>query len=538
MADPTPSINLPTAEWVELKNTSPLSINLLNWRIGDTNGISGPMPSCILPPDSMVIICSGNSLAGLSAWGRAIAVQNFPSLDNDGELLYLRSWNGWTIHAVNYSSTWYQNEVKKEGGWSLEIIDPQMPCAGKENWLASTNHSGGTPGKVNSVDGIRSSQKLPDIINAFTTDSVTMILEFEEPIDSISGSTALNFQVTGGLNVSEAETLRPLFSEVRLETVQPMNGGQVYTITANNIKPCKSNHHQAIIVKTGIPGDPNPGELIINEILFNPRSTGDDYVELYNNSQQIIDVSRVFIGNRNSNNVISNIRPLSTRPRYIFPGDHPVITGNAYSINLHYHVRHPQLVETISSLPSFPDDRGTVVLQNFQGTIIDELAYSDKWHFPLIDDPEGVSLERIDPFSPTQDPSNWHSAASTAGYGTPTYRNSQSGPARESHAFISISPTIFSPDNDGRDDFLVIQYALESAGYMANIVVFDASGRVVRRLVRNQLLGIKGTWTWDGLDDRSLRIPIGPYIVFTELFTLEGKKRIFKNTVILARPLK
>ena len=62
---------------------------------------------------------------------------------------------------------------------------------------------------------------------------------------------------------------------------------------------------------------------------------------------------------------------------------------------------------------------------NFQGIVVDEVKYKDDWHFQLIDNAEGVALERIDPGKPGQDPDNWHSAASTAGYGTPTYKNSQ-----------------------------------------------------------------------------------------------------------------
>jgi hypothetical protein len=60
-----------------------------------------------------------------------------------------------------------------------------------------------------------------------------------------------------------------------------------------------------------------------------------------------------------------------------------------------------------------------VVILDRTGKILDELGYDAKWHFPLLADPEGVSLERIDYNLPTQDPFNWHSAATSSGYGTP-----------------------------------------------------------------------------------------------------------------------
>ena len=155
----------------------------------------------------------------------------------------------------------------------------------------------------------------------------------------------------------------------------------------------------------------------------------------------------------------------------------------------------------------------------------------------MIDNADGVSLERIDPDGLSQDATNWHSAASTAGYGTPTYKNSQYKLLQSINATIEVTPKVFSPDNDGRDDIATIQYKTTEPGYVANITIYDANGRPVRNLVSNGTLGLQGYWNWDGLDDKKLKLPIGTYIVFTEIFNLEGKKEIFKNVVVLARQL-
>ena len=118
MADPTPQIGLPNNEWLELKNTTTTPINLQNWRIGDATGQSGPLPNFTLQPDSFVIVCTASAVAAMSAFGTTISVTSFPSLDNDGDQLFLRAANGRTIHAVSYTSGWYQNEVKS---WWLDI---------------------------------------------------------------------------------------------------------------------------------------------------------------------------------------------------------------------------------------------------------------------------------------------------------------------------------------------------------------------------------------------------------------------------------
>jgi hypothetical protein len=538
MADPTPQIGLPNNEWLELKNTTAAPINLQNWRIGDATGQSGPLPNFTLQPDSFVIVCTGSAVAAMSAFGTTISVTSFPSLDNDGDQLFLRAANGRTIHAINYTTGWYQNEVKKDGGWTLEMIDTKSPCAGSSNWKASVSTTGGTPGKKNSIDAINNDATAPQLKRAYTLDNVTIILVYDEPVDSLSGATLANYSIDGGLTLLNATAIAPLFNQVQLKTTTPLATNTVYTITANNVKDCKSNNIGAANkARVGLPVDASTGEWVINEILFNPRSNAFDFVEFYNNSNKIFDASKLYIANRNSTGVISSIKALSTTPFYIFPGDHIVETEDADNLAGQYLVKNPDNVLVVSSPPSFSDDQGTVVVLNFQGSVIDEVKYKDDWHFKLIDDAEGVSLERIDPAGQSQNETNWHSAASTAGYGTPTYKNSQYKLLNAINATIEATPKVFSPDNDGRDDITTIQYEVTEPGYITNITVFDGAGRPVRNLVRNGTLGLKGYWNWEGLDDKGNKLPMGTYIIFTEIFNLQGKKSTFKTTVVLARKL-
>ena len=538
MADPTPLVGLPNNEWLELKNTTAASINLQNWRIGDASGQSGPMPNFTLQPDSFVIVCTGSAVAAMSAFGTTISVTSFPSLDNAGDQLFLKAANGKTIHAVFYSDSWYQNEVKKDGGWTLEMIDTKSPCAGSSNWKASTSVTGGTPGKKNSLDAVNNDATAPQLKRAYTTDNVTIVLVFDEPVDSLSGATLANYSADGGLTFTSAITIAPLFNLVQLKTAAPLAANTVYTITAANVKDCKNNTiGSANKARVGLPVDAAAGEWIINEILFNPKPNANDFVEFYNNSNKIFDAAKLYIANRNSSGVISSIKALSLSPCYIFPGDYIVITEDADNLALNYLVKNPDNILIVSSPPSFSDDEGDVITLNFQGNVVDEVKYKDDWHFKLIDNAEGVSLERIDPAGPSQDETNWHSAASTAGYGTPTYKNSQYKLLNSINATIEVVPKVFSPDNDGHDDIATIQYQVTEPGYIANITIFDAAGRPVRNLVRNGTLGLKGYWNWDGLGDIQNKLPVGTYIIFTEIFNLKGTKEKFKNTVVLARKL-
>jgi flagellar hook assembly protein FlgD len=146
-----------------------------------------------------------------------------------------------------------------------------------------------------------------------------------------------------------------------------------------------------------------------------------------------------------------------------------------------------------------------------------------------------VALERINYNYTTQDKTNWTSAASTAGFGTPGYPNSQLRADRQVQGQVTIFPAVFSPDNDGRDDFATIQYELPEPGYVTNISIFDAHGYRVRYLVQQATLSLTGQFRWDGLDDKLNRLPVGTYIVLTELFHLNGKTKKYKSVVTLVR---
>jgi hypothetical protein len=533
MADPSPAIGLPTHEWIELKNRSNHPINLQDWRIGDVTSISGPIPSFILQPGEFVIVCSQTALSLMSTFGSAIAVTSFPSLDNDTDRLFIRDVNGTIIHAIEYHLSWYRNELKQQGGWTLEMMDTNNPCQGATNWKASIAAPGGTPGRKNTVDTINNDTTPPQLLRSYSTDNSTIFLVFNEPVDSNSSSAITNYSIDKSITVIDASPTPPLFTEVQLKTMNAMLPETVYTVSAAGIKDCGGQPGGGK-ARTGLPSDPLPGEWIINEVLFNPRTGGDDYIEYYNNSVKIFDAVKLYTANRSGTGTINNIQVLSNKPYLLFPGDYIAITENAERLALHYLVSHPGNILVMPALPSLPGKEGTVIALNSQGMVTDEVTYKDDWHFPLIANTEGVALERIDPSGPSQDKSNWHSAASTAGYGTPGYKNSQYKQQGVANATIEIKPRLFSPDNDGIDDIITIHYKIDEPGFIANVIIFDAAGRPVRQLARNALMGLTGYWNWDGQRDNKSCLPSGIYVVLAELFNLEGKKMHFKNAIALA----
>lgn len=537
MADPTPQVGLPNNEWVELRNTSSVAFNLAGWRIGDATSQSGPMPSYNLLPDSFVIICTGSAVAAMSAYGPVISVTSFPSLDNTGDILFLRSPQNRIIHSVSYTDGWYQNELKKDGGWTLEMIDSKNPCSGITNWKASTDIKGGTPGKKNSADAINKDITAPQLLRAYATDSVNITLVFDEPLDSVKAATVNNYNLSDGIGLPQfAIVVVPVFDKVNLRLNTALIRNKVYTVTVSGVSDCVNNIiGNKNTARLGLSETADSLNLVINEILFNPKPNGTDYVEIYNRSNKIIDLKQIYIANRSSTGIISNIKQLSADNYLFFPQDFMVISEDPAIVKRDFITLNMDAFVTVASMPSYNDDEGDVIILNVQGNIVDELKYDEKWHFKLIDNREGVALERIDYNAATQNQDNWHSAATSVGYGTPTYKNSQYRLDLQVQGEITVTPEIVSPDNDGMDDFATIDYLFPASGYVANITIFDAAGRPARYLQRNALCGIKGNFRWDGLGEKNQKLPTGIYIIYTEVFNLNGKKKQFKNTIVVAR---
>jgi hypothetical protein len=535
-ADPDPVVGLPNAEFVELFNRSNKVISLTGWIFNDAAS-SATLPSKLLLPQEYVILCSNSSASLFAPFGDVISVSSLPSLNNSGDTLTLKDNSGRTIHNVIYSDTWYNNNIKKAGGWTLEMIDTENPCSGAANWKASEAAQGGTPGMENSVSGINADSRGPSLLYVLVEDSRNIILIFDESLDS-AGIAGVNQFVFAPNNISAASflTIAPSFNEIRITLNNPLIPKSIYTVTASGITDCSGN----VIVKNtaqfGLPESPESGDVIINEILFNPESFGSDFVELYNNSDKIIDLKSLIIAEADytKQDSVTEFTRASSRGFLLLPGNYVAITPDPSYINTRYFSENPDNVLLAKSLPTYPDKDGVFVLLDTLLKTIDKVAYSETSHYPMIDDKNGVSLERITFNGLSQDKNNWHSAASTVGFATPAYKNSQAKDETDVNEYFTINPEAFSPDNDGYNDFMNIIYSFDEPGWTATIKIFDAVGRPIRDLINNELLALEGTIQWNGTTDEGKKARIGIHIVFIELFNPNGDVKRYKRSCVVA----
>ncbi|MEJ7674167.1 MAG: Ig-like domain-containing protein [Chitinophagaceae bacterium] len=178
---------------------------------------------------------------------------------------------------------------------------------------------------------------------------------FDEPLDSLSAASAVSYSISDGIGIPQsALTVSPGFDKVILRLNTPLAVNKVYTLTTNNVTDCAGNSiGSKNIARVGLSLVADSFDIVINEILFNPKSGGVDYVEIYNRSQKIIDARQLYIANRNSGNVISSIQQLSAESILLFPGDFLVITEDPAIVMQQYVTTNPDAFVQVSNMPSF-----------------------------------------------------------------------------------------------------------------------------------------------------------------------------------------
>ncbi|HSH52673.1 MAG TPA: lamin tail domain-containing protein [Bacteroidales bacterium] len=460
---------------------------------------------------------------------------------NTGQTLILKNRDGKIISSVTYSDHWYKNEYKADGGWSLEQIDPFNPCGEENNWEASKNEIGGTPGQINSIDAENPDTESPELLRAAVTDENTIQLFFNESLHPETAIINENYRIDHDLgNPDTVDIITPENKSVLLSFEYPFEPNTIYEVEiTGDITDCAGNIISGkTTAKFAVPQTPEPSDLVINEILFNPFAEGVDFVEIYNRSNKIFDLNQLRIASYDDEkNDYKSVVKASDEGHLIFPGEYLVITESPEIVMNQYYTQNPNGFAKVSSLPAYNNDKGRVIIMDKSENTIDNFAYTEDMHFALLASNKGVSLERINYDRPTEDKTNWHSASEVVGFATPTYENSQFNPLINLQEKITIDPDIFSPDNDGYQDVTNISFNTEEPGYVVNIKIFDSHGRLIKYLANNTLLGINQTITWDGLDDKNQKAAMGVYVVFIELFDLEGNVKQYKKSVVVAAKL-
>lgn len=534
MADPQPAVSLPEREYVEIFSRARVPVNLKKWVL-TTESQSYLFPSKIIYPGEYLILSTAQDTILFKEFGSCAGFKSFPPLTDAGRILAVRDSSGDFIHGIEYSSGWYGSILKSGGGWSLEIIDKDFPFFSNGNWKASASRNGGTPGKQNSV-----SEKNPDnffagITNVFPADSLKLTLTFSETIiDMIKNINSLE------LDGRKVKTLHPvdmLYRKFNVILNDPLKKGKLYSLTSDDkLKDFAGNSINSDTFAFGLPEPAEKGDIIFNELLFNPLPGDADFIEFFNCSDKIIDVSRlVLVSVSTETGDTSSIYYLSDENRCFLPGDYYVLTTDKQTVIERFTDSDPSKIFETESMPSMPDDKGHLILFNRELNLIDEVYYDKNMHYPLIASQEGISLERAGFYGSSTGGSLWHSASEASGWGTPGIKNSIIPDNEPYEDQIVLSSTRITPDNDGNDDLLTISLKLQGAGNVVSVSVFDENGGIVKKLTENLLAGNKADIIWNGTTADNKLVDSGVYILLVTVFNDSGKVNKWKKVCAVIR---
>ncbi len=528
MADPSPVVGMPEYDFIELYNRSNYPLKLTDWslQVADNERF---LEEHILMPGEYLILCQTGAYEAFSNLGNTLSVTSFPALPVKGENIRIKV-NGQIIDEINYSQDWYYNDGKDNGGWTLERIDPNRLCGQDANWTASIHPSGGTPGKANSVLSENPDFIAPYALWAASISPTQVELQFSEPMEIGTLMNKLNYTVSDGIGnpkniepISKSAIILNYTSELTEDKIYQLNIHELIDECGNPLSDISMEIQWVNIY---------PGDIVINEVLYDPFPNGEDFVELYNNSDKKIALSRIQLASKDDDNDSKQIYSISNNKFLFEPHTYLLCTKSPSLILESYYSECPSCFIEMPKFPSYVNEEGIVVLLKDSTEIVDEFAYSDKLHSPLLYDPEGISLERVGFDLETNQASTWSSASEIVGYATPGYKNSQTKD-NLIHKEVTFEPKSISPNNDGYNDALHINYQLDEPNYVANIWIFDSAGRTMAQIAQNTLLGTSGTIFWNGEDETGSKLPLGPYIIVVELFDHKGSVKRYKEACII-----
>ena len=406
LCDPLPTVGLNNADFVELYNRSNKYFDVSNWTVSDALTTGTMEQGWLLPGDYIVL----TKTTHVDSFAVATGVTGFPNLNNDGDNIVIRSDFGVVLDSISYTDDWYGDPNKEDGGYTIERINPDDPCTDISDWAASNDPSGGTPGAQNSIYDNTPDTGTPEIDQLVALAPNFVEVYFTEGMDSTSLATA-NMNISPTLTVQNQYVLTANPMMMTLQFVENLQESQTYTLELQNVADCWLNTTD-LIGQFALPATPSAGDVVINEILFNPITGGSDWVEVYNDSDKLIDLYQWELANYD-NDTIDNNKIIESH-FLLYPDSYAVITEDSTHVLQTFSSAVPgTFIQT--DLPTYSNEEGTVYLIA-NGIVIDDVTYSDDWHFQLLDDEDGKSLERIEPSGESNNASNWHTAAEAIGF--------------------------------------------------------------------------------------------------------------------------
>jgi len=275
-----------------------------------------------------------------------------------------------------------------------------------------------------------------------------------------------------------------------------------------------------------------PNSVIINEIMYDPEFGNSEFIEFYNTTGEAINIGgwKLVVNEIDYLEISSTFLSLKSMEYFVVSSDS--------SIFLSYSDLNKSNIKILKDASLSLSNAGeSIIVIDHWGNLIDSLFYNPKLHNKNIAVTKNKSLERISFNIGSNEQTNWSTSVNKDG-ATPGKVNSIFAENTDTEKGISFSPNPFSPDNDGFEDFTIINYSLPFTTAQIRIKLFDDHGRLVKTILNNKSVAQSGSIIFDGLNDNGNPLRIGMYIVYVEAIDNNSGKAIsYKDVIVVARKL-
>jgi len=518
------------SEFVEIYNPTSDTISLENWALTDNSASAKItiLPLDLLPEQYAVLAPDSSINQEFSPPDNAqyCVISKWRSLNNSGDAIVLEDPTGKIIDSLSYTTDWdISSGVSKERRWYLNST-VEIETWEPENWLNSGAEKGATPGWLNSQAVIESQ------VLALSIDSLARAVK---PAANMSGEFLLrnagldsvtDIQILSGFDADgdsllkgdevqstqDVPSLAPLDSQrIQFELIAPMTPGVSRCVA-------EVKYGDTMLVAWRKVWIPYPRQsILLSEVFPDPSLVfPSEFVELVNITNHPMELSgwTLHVNDRS----ISLQDSANIQPREYIVLSEDSLNTPAYSIN--------QIVPDHWS--ALPNADATIEVFDPFGYKMDSLHYYDT--------EAGHSLERIHLKKEINSAANWRASVARDG-ATPGQQNSFYVNPDSVASGWTVSPSAFSPDEDGSNDILKIIYNGQSALEYVTIKIYDSTGRLIKSLVRDKPAPTQYTWLWDGRDNKDRIAPIDIYLVQIRYKPLNHSKQQKLFTAVLAKSL-
>lgn len=532
MPAPRADQDLPNVEYIELFHAGDQEFRLEGLMLSNSRSTT-KLNEFWLNPGDYLILAPENQASQLVGFGKILPIKNWPTLLNSGDQVFLSRATGMFIDRISYSTSTWGGSAFANGGYSLEVPNPYFLCDNSTNLKPSIDKRRGTPGIQNSIFDPKTELVYPKIETAFFVDSKQISVAFSSPVLPNLHKGHISF--TPMLQTDSLIIVST--TEIRLILDTHAEANREYRLILTGLKDCFGNELGQLSINLVLAEFPDKGDLIINEVLFDPRPGDPKFVEVKNTTEKYLNLENLALANINSAGLPDQIRLFGKPGVVLAPKGYLAITTATQALKLAYPQSSQGNFLQIPTLPSYPIAGGAVVLLFSGGEIAETFKYDRKLHHPLLRNPKGVSLERVSDQSPVSLASNWQSASRNEDYATPGRKNSQALDIEFEAEIIQIDPEVFDPEGSSGAAFTSIRYQLEIPGWVGTFKIYSSAGQLIQTLAQNQILGTTGMFTWAGTDSTGKLVRVGYYVLVAELYELGGKTKVLKKTIVVATRL-